>query len=167
MRLKSGQDWATGLLFILVGFGAILTIYFYDKLAMGTTQRPGTGVLPVILSWCLIGTGGLIWIKAYFTGGEPLTHFAWRPLFMVSLAGIAFGRLVDPLGLVVSTSIAVTLCALGTTETRWREFLLFALVLVVIGVGGFIWLLGMPISTWPTRWPDELSFAREWINGNR
>ena len=40
--------------------------------AMGTAQRPGTGVLPRILAWCLVGTGGLLWIKAFLSDGPDL-----------------------------------------------------------------------------------------------
>ena len=54
MRIKSGQDFATGLLFIAVGVAAFWIGADYP---MGTPQRPGTGVLPRILAWCLIGTG--------------------------------------------------------------------------------------------------------------
>ena len=61
MRIKNGQDFATGLLFIAVGLAALWIGADYH---MGTAQRPGTGVLPRILSWGLIGTGGLLWLKA-------------------------------------------------------------------------------------------------------
>jgi len=43
MRVKSGQDLAPGILFILVG-GAALWIGACSP--MGTAQRPGAGVLP-------------------------------------------------------------------------------------------------------------------------
>ena len=57
MRIKS-QDFATGLLFVAVGIAALWIGADYP---MGTPQRPGTGVLPRILAWCLIGTGALLW----------------------------------------------------------------------------------------------------------
>ena len=66
MRIKSGQDFATGLLFIAIGLGALLD---RRRLRMGTAQRPGTGVLPRILAWCLIGCGGLLWIQAFSRKG--------------------------------------------------------------------------------------------------
>ena len=46
MRIKSSQDLATGLLFVLVGAGGL---WFGWDYPMGTAQRPGTGVLPYIL----------------------------------------------------------------------------------------------------------------------
>ena len=82
MRIKSGQDLATGLLFIAVGIAAIWIGADYP---MGTPQRPGTGVLPRILAWCLIGTGGLLLIKSISTPGGHITGWAWRPLLAVTL----------------------------------------------------------------------------------
>ena len=45
---------------------------------------------------------------------------------MITLATIAFALLIDRLGLVVAMIVSMTLAALGTPETRWREYALFA-----------------------------------------
>ena len=54
--------------------------------------------------------------------------------------------------------ISLTLCALGTLETRWKEFGAFLLIMLALGWGMFIWLLGMPISTWPTKMPAFITW---------
>ena len=46
MRIKLGQDMATGLLFAVIGIGALIIGWDYP---MGLWTRPGTGVLPAIL----------------------------------------------------------------------------------------------------------------------
>ena len=153
MRIKSSQDVATGLLFIAVGLAALWVGADYP---IGTAQRPGTGVLPRILAWCLIGTGALLWIKAAFTDGPRLTGWAWRPAIMITLATVAFALLADRFGLVVSMLASMTLAALGTPETRWREYALFALLMVAIGIGVFIYALGMPIPILPKDLPRAL-----------
>lgn len=145
MRVKS-QDFATGLLFVVVGLAAYWIGADYPT---GTAQRPGTGVLPHILAWCLIGTGALLWVKAAFTDSPRLTAWAWRPAIMITLATVAFALLVDRLGMVVTMIVSMTLAALGTPETRWREYILFALIMLVIGVVVFIYGLGMPIPILP------------------
>jgi putative tricarboxylic transport membrane protein len=146
MRLKSGQDLATGLLFIAIGVAALLIGADYP---LGTAQRPGTGVLPRILAWCLIGTGVLVWLKALLTDGPRLGGVAWRPAIMVTLAVAAFALTIDSLGLVLAMLASMTLTALGTPETRWREYLLFAAIMLAIGIGLFRYGLGMPISVLP------------------
>ena len=145
MRIKS-QDFATGLLFVAVGTAAFWIGADYP---MGTPQRPGTGVLPRILAWCLIGTGILLWLKAFATDSPRLTSWAWRPAIMITLATVAFALLIDTLGLVGTMVVSMTLVALGTPETRWREYMLFALIMLAIGVGVFIYGLGMPIPILP------------------
>jgi Tripartite tricarboxylate transporter TctB family len=152
MGIKSSQDLATGLLFIAVGVAAQWIGADYP---MGTAQRPGTGVLPYILAWCLIGTGALLWIKAAVTDGPRLTGWAWRPAIMITLATVAFALLADRFGLVVSMLASMTLAALGTPETRWREYALFALLMIAIGVGVFIYGLGMPIPILPKDLPMQ------------
>ncbi|MGE3917401.1 MAG: tripartite tricarboxylate transporter TctB family protein [Hyphomicrobiaceae bacterium] len=155
MQVRTGQDFAAGVMFALVGIGALWIGADYP---MGTTQRPGTGVLPAILAWCLIGTGGILTIKAMVAGDIPVGRWAWRPLLAVTLATISFGLLVDSAGLVIAMAVSLTLCAAGTPETRWMEYAAFLLIMLAIGVGTFVWLLGMPIPIWPIRWPDWLAF---------
>lgn len=146
MRIRSSQDFVTGLLFIVIGVGALWISADY---AMGTAQRPGTGVLPRILAWCLIGTGGVLCIKAILSDGPRLGAWAWRPLILVTLAGIAFSLLIDRFGLVAAMLVSMTLAALGTRDTRWGEYAVFAVIMVAIGVSLFIWGLGMPVRALP------------------
>ena len=155
MQVRTGQDFAAGILFALVGLGAL---WIGADYAMGTPQRPGTGVLPRILAWCLVGTGGLLVIKALLSGDSPIGSWAWRPLIAVTLAVIAFGMLIDSAGLVIAMIVALTLCAAGTPETRWLEYGVFLLIMLAIGVGTFVWLLGMPIPVGPVKVPDWLLF---------
>jgi hypothetical protein len=150
MRIKSGQDFATGLLLAAIGIAAFWIGADYP---MGTAQRPGTGVLPRILAWCLIGTGGLLLVKSVSSTGSPVGALSWRPLLAVTAGTIVFGSMVDNYGLVLSMIAAMSICALGTAETRWPEFAVFTLVMMVASWGMFIWLLGMPIKTWPSNLP--------------
>jgi hypothetical protein len=146
MRIKSSQDLATAILFVAVGLGAFFIGAGYP---MGTPQRLGTGVLPRILAWCLMGTGALLLIKAILTQGASLTGWTWRPMIMVPLAVVAFALLVDRAGLIIAMLVSMTLVALGTPETRWREFAAFAVLMLFIGAAAFVWGLGMPISILP------------------
>jgi putative tricarboxylic transport membrane protein len=146
MRIINSQDFAGGLL--LLAFG-VAGLWIGANYPMGTAQRPGTGVLPMILSWCLVGTGVLLWIKASVAASARLTPWAWRPAILVSLATVAFALLVDRLGLVLTMIVSMTLTALGTPDTRWREYLVFALLMLALGVGLFIYALGMPIPALP------------------
>jgi len=151
MRIKSSQDLATGLLFITIGGAALVIGADYP---LGSAQRPGTGVLPRILSWCLIGTGLIIWLKAFLgEGGPRLTGWAWRPAILITLAAAAFALTIDRLGLAIAMLLAMTLAALGTPETRWREYGLFAALMLAIGILVFRYGLGMPVTVLPKDLP--------------
>lgn len=151
MRLKSTQDLVTGLLFIAVGIGAYFVAMDYP---IGTAQRPGTGVLPKALAWLLAGTGAILIVKALLVNGPDLGRWAWRPALMITLATIAFALLIDRAGMVVAMVASMTLAALGTPETRWVEYIFFAMFMIVLGVVLFIYGLGMPIPIFPrvTAW---------------
>ena len=155
MRIKNDQDFVTGLMFLVIGLGALAIAYDFPSgqhgYTMGTPQRPGTGVLPAILSWCLIGSGLLIAGKSIGTPGAAMGIWDWRSIICVTLGTVAFGLVIDDWGLIVSMILSMTLCALGTPETRWREFAIFSGIMLAIGYSTFIWLLGMPIATWPTK----------------
>lgn len=146
MRIKSSKDFATGLLFLAIGFGAYYIGAAYN---MGTARTPGTGVLPRILAWCMMGSGLLLLIQALIQQGPKLDAWAWRPLIMITVATIAFAFLVDNAGLVIAMIVSMTLAALGTHETRWKEFALFMVLMLALGLGIFIYGLGMPIKVLP------------------
>ena len=146
MRIKCTQDLTTGLMFAAIGLAAL---WFGAELSLGTAQRPGTGLLPRVLAWLLIGTGAILFGKSLVVDGPGLGVWAWRPLIMVTLATIAFALLIDGFGLVAAMLASMTLAALGTPETRWREYLMFAALMLLIGVGMFIWGLGMPVTIFP------------------
>lgn len=146
MRIKSSKDFACALLFIAIGLGVYFVGASYN---MGTPQRPGTGVLPRILAWCLMGSGVLLVIQSLLQEGPKLDAWAWRPVIMITVATMAFSFLVDRSGLVVAMVVSMTLAALGTHETRWKEFAAFMVLMLAIGLGIFIYGLGMPIKVLP------------------
>lgn len=156
MRARFGQDLVTGLLFLVVGIGAILTIYFYDKMSMGTANRPGTGVLPLALSWCLIGTGGLLIGKSLLSGDSEITGINWRPLLLVTLGVTVFGLAIDRLGLFLTMALSMSICAAAMTETRWGEYVAFLGVMIVASWAMFVCFLGMPINACPDALPCDL-----------
>ena len=146
MQIRNGQDFATGLFFIAIGLGAYWIAADYP---MGTAMRPDTGVLPKALAWLLVGTGLILAGKALVIEGPRLTGWAWRPAIMIVIATVAFALLIDRLGLVLTMLVSMTLAALGTPETRWREYALFAIFMIALGVVVFIFGLGMPIRVLP------------------
>ncbi len=153
MRIKFGQDLATGLLFLLIGLGALIIGKDYP---MGTPNRPGTGVLPYILSWCLMGTGALLMVKSFTGGDSKISDINWRPLCLVTLALIVFGVGIDTLGLFITMTLSTALCAAAMSDTKWDEYLVFLAILAFASWTTFVCLLGMPVNACPSFAPCEL-----------
>ncbi len=149
MSTKFGQDTVTGLMFAAVGAAALWIGKDYN---MGTPQQPGTGVLPAILSGCLIVTGTILIVRSLLTGDTRIESGVWGPLFWVTLATVAFGLLIDRVGFIPTTIVSLTICALGSAETRWREYTVFLAIMIATGWATFIWLLGMPIPAFAFKW---------------
>ena len=144
--IRSGQDLLCGAMFALIG---ALALWVGRAYPMGTPLRLGSGVFPWLLSWGLIGVGGIVVVKGLLTDGPRLTGWAWRPVILITLAATSFALLIEPAGLLVSMLVLMGLGALAGEGHRWRELSIFFAVMLLLGVGIFIWGLGMPIKAFP------------------
>jgi len=144
--IKGGQDVLCGLLFALVGTAGLWIGRDYP---MGTSLRLGTGVFPRILCWGLIGIGGIVLVRGLLTHGPGLGHWAWRPVLLIGAAAVAFALLIEPAGLIAAMIALMVLGALAGTGHTLKEFATFAVIMLVMGWGIFIWGLGMPIKVFP------------------
>ncbi len=155
MRIKSERDFWAGFGCVVAGvaFAVGATSYAMgpacaadDPCAASLWARftqlstaPGAGYFPLGLGALLAVVGGLILFKALAfesEGGEPVEGFAWRPLLAIVGAIVAFGALLEPLGLVASVPALVMVSSLATTEVRWKSSLAAAAVLALVA-----WLL--------------------------
>lgn len=149
MRVRIGQDAMTGLLFAAIGIAGLWIGWNYP---MGTPQKPGTGVLPAMLCAILIVVGCFITLRAFLRGDAAITGIDWRATSLLTLSTVAFGLLIDHLGLALTMIISLTICALGVPDTRWREYAIFLAFMIAVGWFTFIWLLGMPIAFFDFKW---------------
>ena len=80
-------------------------------------------------------------------GGDD--GIAIRPLIMITLAVVAFGVTVRPLGLAVATVALVTLASLAGREFGLLKIVLLSVGLIALSWVTFIYLLGLPMTLWP------------------
>jgi putative tricarboxylic transport membrane protein len=57
--------------------------------------------------------------------------------------------MIRPLGLVPATFLAFVISILGSTEMRWLESFIAAVVMTAFCVGLFVYLLNLPFQLWP------------------
>ncbi len=88
MRIWNSRDFYAGLILIFFGVLAMLVARNYT---MGTTAQMGPGYVPYVLGAILTFLGFIISIRTLWSRGEPIGHWALRPLILVIGAMIAFG----------------------------------------------------------------------------
>jgi hypothetical protein len=150
MRIRNPTDFWTGLLF--GSFGLFVSLYAAMHYQIGSAIRMGPGYFPTIIGALVALLGLLLMVTALRIPGPRLARVPLRPVVLILAAGVAFGYLLKPLGLIAATAVLVIVSALGGHEFRWREVLPLAAALVVFSIGVFVFGLGLPFPLWPQAW---------------
>ena len=140
-----------GLLFIAVG---TLGLWLSRDYPIGTALRMGTGYVPRLLCWLLLGLGAVVLVQGLREAQDarPLSSadiWALRPVIFVTASLVIFGLSIERLGLVVSILLLIGVGAVAARGLRPLETLAAALVLIVLPWGIFILGLGLTIPVWP------------------
>lgn len=150
-ELLARKNVVAGLLFMGI---AILGLWLSRDYSVGTALRMGTGYVPRLLCWVLLGLGGLILIQGlrmapgvrHADGG---VSFAWRPVVFVAGSLALFGLAIERLGLVLSILLLIGVGALASRSLRAVETIVAAFVLIALSWGIFIFVLNLTIRVWP------------------
>jgi hypothetical protein len=150
LHLLARKDVLAGLLFVAV---ALFGLWLSRDYPIGTALRMGTGYVPRLLCWILLGLGTVILVTGLRDGqAERRLSFdaaAWRPVVFVTASLVIFGLSIERLGLVVSILLLIAIGAVAARGLRPLETLAAALVLIVLSWGIFILGLGLTIPVWP------------------
>ena len=150
-RVLGRKDVLAGLLFIAV---AALGLWLSRDYPIGTALSMGTGYVPRLLCWLLLGLGAIILVQGLREAQDarPLSSddvSALRPVVFVTASLVIFGLSIERLGLVVSILLLIGVGAVAARGLRPLETLAAALVLIVLSWGIFILGLGLTIPVWP------------------
>jgi hypothetical protein len=114
----------------------------------------GTGYVPRLLCWVLMGFGVIVLIQGLRESAAhqpPQDHglaTLW-PVAIVTASLIVFGLTIERLGLVLSILLLIAIGSFADRELRPWETLAAAAVLVVLSWAIFILGLGLTIPVWP------------------
>jgi putative tricarboxylic transport membrane protein len=147
-HLLSRADVLSGLLFIAIAAFGLWASRHYP---VGTALRMGTGYVPRLLCWLLLGLGVLILLQGLRAPAVTLRKqpAAWRAVISVTAALVAFGLGIERLGLVVSILLLTGIGAFATRALRPLETVIAALALIALSWAVFIFGLGLTIPVWP------------------
>jgi hypothetical protein len=145
MTLNS--ELVTALIFLVFGAVAFIMGWGYG---FGTPAALGSGAMPMLAGGglCLLGLVQLLRTSAAQRAGERLLsafpRSEMRPLLIILAAVLAFGLLIEPLGLIPSLTALVAIAWFAEAGGRKREMLAVLAVVIVLIVGIFYFGLGIP-----------------------
>ena len=140
-RLLDNRDFLAGALFIAFGAGGFGVALAYP---FGTLQQMGPGFFPRVLGVILVAFGAVTMIRGLRSGESVEGGWGWFPLAMLTISIVAFGWLMERVGMVPSLAVLVVASAFAGREFRWGEVTVLAAVLCLLSVAIFIWGLGLP-----------------------
>jgi hypothetical protein len=157
MNLKSEKDFFSGLVFMVAG---VAFAWAASSYSIGSATQMGSGYFPLILGIVLVLIGAAVCFMALVIereGGGKIGAWAWRPLFFVTAANLAFGLLLVGLpafklpaaGLVVAVYALTFLASLAQAGARFKTTLALASVLAGCSYLVFVFVLDSPLTVWP------------------
>jgi putative tricarboxylic transport membrane protein len=144
--LTKSRDFWSGVMFTFIGVSTFVIALGYD---VGIAGRMGPGYFPLIAGSLLALLGLATIVRAVVLDRTEVGKFYFRPMLLIIGAVIAFGLLLDPAGLIISTLVLVVIARLAGHEFRIREVLISYVLLVAAAWLVFIYWLGLPISLLP------------------
>ena len=145
IRVKSPQDLGAGLVFITIGAAGII---FGRELTYGSAARMGPGYFPTILSFLIIAIGLIIAFRGFSVDGPAIQRIPLRPISLVVIAILAFGYLIEIIGLALTAILLTFIASAAREEVNWRETAILGVVLALLCVGVFVYGLGQPMPAW-------------------
>jgi hypothetical protein len=158
MRIKSQQDFFSGLMFMVVG---IAFAWGATNYTIGEGARMGPGYFPLVLGCLLTAIGIFVTFQALVVeteDGGKIGGAAWKPLVFIIGANVIFGIClggfpkigVPAMGLIVGIYALTFIAALAGEEFKVKEVAILATVLAIGSYFAFIVLLKLQFPVWPS-----------------
>ena len=143
-------DVLSGLLFIAL---AAIGLWISRDYPVGTALRMGTGYVPRLLCWILLGLGVLVMLQGLrdrSRGGQlDETPPVWRSIVFITASLLVFAFAIQPLGVVIAIALLTLVGSFAGREGRPLEIASTTVMLIAITLVIFVWGVGLPIPVWP------------------
>ena len=130
---------------------AVVALVETRNLSIGTASEMGPGYVPRALSYSIMGFGFAIAGVSLFAKRRPMPAIKLRPILSVLLSLALFALLLPRGGLALATLATMACSTFATAEYKWRESVVFAVIITAFTILLFVNGLGLPLSVWP-RW---------------
>ena len=140
--------WELGAAFGVLGTGALI-LWVGSGYSFGSPRSMGPGFFPVVVGALLTAMGAGLVLQA-LPDRQRVEGISPRSFVMIMLAIFAFAVLMERAGLIPATVCLIVLAAAAERPFRPLRTLLLAVAVTAIGVGIFIFALGLPLR--PVVW---------------
>jgi len=146
LPIRNPQDFYGGV--ALIGLAVVAMLASIDLPGMrGFAFGPGTA--PRLFAMLLAALGGGVAIGGLVFAGPKMERYFFRgPIFLTG-AVLVFAATIRPLGLVMSSFATIVVSAAATPDVKWRETLLWAVILTAFCAFLFPYALNLPFQLWP------------------
>src|SRR5215210_1625263 len=146
LPVRNPQDFYGGL--VLMGLAVFAIVASITLPGMrGFAFGPGTA--PRLFAYILAGLGLLIGAMGLVTDGPKIERYRIRGPVFITAAILLFGFTIRSLGLVTASFLCVVTCALAAEDVRWKETLIWAVILTAFCSVLFPYGLNLPFQLWP------------------
>jgi hypothetical protein len=139
--IRGPKDFWTGVIYVLFGGMAFWIARDYG---FGTASRMGPGYFPTILSALLVLIGAISLVRSFIVPAEPLGDFALKAGFLIIVATVLFGLLVNRAGLVIALLALVLVSAAASEKFRF-EWKAVAGLIVLIAFCALVFVMGLGV----------------------
>jgi hypothetical protein len=144
--VKNQQDFFGGMALILLSLIAFVASNDLPGMR-GFAFGPGTA--PRLFAFTLALLSLAVVITGLLYPGPQVTKYKIRGVVFIIGAILAFAATIRPLGLVVAAFSTIVICAAAAEDVRWRETVLWAIVLTAFCALLFPYGLNLPFQLWP------------------
>ena len=116
---------------------AALGLWMGADLAFGSPARMGSGFLPKVLCWMLLGLGAIITLLGVVKRGTPMEAWTWGPVLAILSAVMIFGATLEDFGLELAILGAVMVGGVADPAPNRHERWLLAFV--AVGLAMLLW----------------------------
>lgn len=152
----SRTDLIAGVIVILIGAFAFVEALGYP---IGTTRRMGPGYFPIAVSTLMVVFGlAIIFIEGWRRRPDGAESdeaaavpggFRLRSVLANGVAFLAFGAMIEGLGLFISAAVAVLIASLADPRTPLLKAVIIALVVATASSLLFVYGLRLQMEVFP------------------
>ena len=146
LRVQNPQDFYGGMALILLSLTAFVASNDLPGMR-GFAFGPGTAPRLFAFTLAVLSLGVVVMGLMY--KGPHVGHYKVRGVVFITGSILAFAATIRPLGLVIASFSTVVICAAAAEDVKWRETILWAVILTTFCSFLFPYGLNLPFQLWP------------------